>query len=137
MSEQANAKTVIDLYQAFGRGDITAVLDLLSDDIDWWLYGSPDNGPPFAGHHIGKDAIGRFFQTVGETAEVLQFGPEADPIAAGDHVIVQGFERVTARPTGKTFETHWLHLFTFSADGKIVRLREYYDTAAMAEAYRK
>jgi ketosteroid isomerase-like protein len=34
-----------DLYDAFGRGDIPTILNLLADDVDWY-----DPGPPAVTH---------------------------------------------------------------------------------------
>jgi ketosteroid isomerase-like protein len=56
-------------------------------------------------------------------------------MAFDDKVLALGNERVAVRATGKIFETEWAHLFTMQ-DGKIVKLREYYDTATMAAAFR-
>ncbi len=35
----SNEQTVQDLYAAFGRGDLPAILDKLSDDVVWELEG--------------------------------------------------------------------------------------------------
>jgi uncharacterized protein len=35
MSERTNTDVVQQGYEAFGRGDIPAVLDLLTDDVEW------------------------------------------------------------------------------------------------------
>ncbi len=35
MGADANVKTIQAIYEAFGRGDVDAVLDRLTDDIDW------------------------------------------------------------------------------------------------------
>ena len=132
MSEQGNVKTVLDLYAAFGRGDVPAILDLLADDVDWWFFGPKEI--PFAGRYRGRGEMMKFFGTVGETVEVEQFGPEEGPIARDDRIIVLGRERVKVKATGRTFETHWVHVFTLR-NGKVTRLREYYDTATMAAAF--
>jgi ketosteroid isomerase-like protein len=42
---------------------------------------------------------------------------------------VLGWERSTARETGKVFETEWIHLFTVK-EGKIIRWRGSFNTAA-------
>ncbi len=44
MSE-ANLALVQQLYAAFGRGDIAAVLDMLADDIEWREVGRPQPQP--------------------------------------------------------------------------------------------
>jgi uncharacterized protein len=43
MAEQDNVRRVNEIYGAFARGDVRAVLDQLADDVDWY-----DPGPaPF------------------------------------------------------------------------------------------
>jgi hypothetical protein len=41
MSERTNTDVVQQGYEAFGRGDIPAVLDLLTDDVEWIQQGPP------------------------------------------------------------------------------------------------
>lgn len=133
MADSANVQVVMQLYSAFGRGDVATILGILADDIDWLFVGRPED-VPFAGSHRGHQQMIKFFTLVGQTAEVQEFGPN-EIMAFDDKVLVLGHERVRVRATDRVFETDWLHLFTLQ-DGKIVRLREYYDTAAMAAAYR-
>ena len=35
MSADANIKTIMSVYEAFGRGDVAAILDAVTDDVDW------------------------------------------------------------------------------------------------------
>lgn len=49
--------------------------------------------------------------------------------------MVPGWERVTARQSGRTWESHWAHVFTVE-EGQVTRLREYYDTAALSAAFK-
>ena len=35
MSADANIKTITRVYEAFGRGDVAAILDAVTDDVDW------------------------------------------------------------------------------------------------------
>jgi len=63
MSEQTNERMVRDLYDAFGRGDIQAILNMLADDVDWY-----DPGPPavtHAGRYRGREDVLRFFRESG------------------------------------------------------------------------
>jgi uncharacterized protein len=84
MSEQANIQTAQNGYAAFGRGDIPAILELLSDDIEW-----VDPGPsevPTAGTHQGKEAVLAWFVTLGENLDFQVFEPR-EFIAQGDKVV--------------------------------------------------
>jgi uncharacterized protein len=134
MSEQANEQVVLRLYAAFGQGDMQGIMDVLAEDVDWLFVGRPED-VPFAGQRHGHEQMKEFFRIVGETAgEIYEFGPR-EVMSFDDKVLVLGHERVRVRATGRVFETDWAHLFTVH-DGKIVRLREFYDTATMAEAFR-
>jgi uncharacterized protein len=35
MSSEANIKTIQQVYDAFGRGDVPAMLEAVTDDVDW------------------------------------------------------------------------------------------------------
>ena len=35
MSAEQNIETARQMYQAFGRGDVQAILDRVTDDVDW------------------------------------------------------------------------------------------------------
>ncbi len=127
-----NVQVVQDLYAAFGRGDIPGLMELLAEDVDWY-FNSSSEAIPFAGSWQGHDGVMTFFRKVAETCEILAFGPN-EVIAMGEHVLTLGHERIRIRANGREFEADWAHLFTVRA-GKIVRLREFYDTAVMAKAF--
>lgn len=126
-----NAALVRRLYSAFGDGDIPGILSLLSNDIDWLFFGPPEI--PFAGHYRGHEEVAAFFQKAFDTSEFLVFEPR-EIIPGLNNALVQGFERVQAKATGRVWETDWAHVFSIS-DGKIVKLREYYNTAVMVSAF--
>ncbi|WP_316149678.1 nuclear transport factor 2 family protein [Cupriavidus sp. BIC8F] len=113
-------------YDAFGRGDVAAILDLVADDVDWKLLGPP--AIPYAGQRSSKADVARFFAEVGQADDTQLFEPR-EFIEAGEHVTVLGFERFMARQQGKLVETDWIHVFTVRG-GKITRWRGCYDTAA-------
>lgn len=126
-------QVVQELYAAFGRVDMPAILNLLDEQVNWYFVGRPHD-VPFAGQRQGHEQMVDFFVTIAETCEVLEFGPH-EVITLGDHVLALGHERVRVKATDHIFETDWAHLFTVR-EGKIVRLREFYDTAVMAAAFK-
>jgi ketosteroid isomerase-like protein len=113
-------------YDAFGRGDVAAILDLVADKVDWKLVGPP--AIPYAGQRNNKEEVARFFAEVAQADDLQLFEPR-EFIEAGEHVTVLGFERGMTRPEDKPFETEWIHVFTVR-DGKVTRWRGFYDTAA-------
>jgi hypothetical protein len=134
MEQEENVQVVQDLYAAFSRGDMPGLLALLDEHVDWHFNGRPQD-IPFAGHWQGRARMEDFFRTVALSCDILEFGPD-EVLIFGDHVLSLGYERVRVKATGREFETHWAHLFTLK-NGRVVRLREFSDTAAMADALKK
>ncbi|MBX2998893.1 MAG: nuclear transport factor 2 family protein [Caldilineaceae bacterium] len=131
--ENGNQVQVVqELYAAFGRADMPTILNLLDEEVDWHFVGKPQD-VPFAGPRHGHAQMIDFFVTVDETCDVLEFGPH-EVIPLGEHVLALGREQARVKATGRIFETDWAHLFTVRR-GKIVRLREFYDTATMSRAF--
>lgn len=129
---QEHIALVKHLYSAFTQGDIPRVLEVLSEDIDWLFYGPSEI--PFAGHYRGKQEVAGFFTKALESSDFLVFEP-LEFLPGANSVLVQGHERVRAKATGRIWETKWAHVFTIEG-GKIVKLREYYDTAVIVEAFK-
>ena len=126
-----NVDVVRRCYEAAGRGDIPALLDLLTDDVEWTLQGPP--AVPFAGTRRGREGVAEFFALVGETLEFLQFEPR-EFVAQGDTVVVLGHERNLITPTGRTFQQEWAHVYGLR-NGKIAKFRAFEDTAAYVVAF--
>lgn len=131
MSETANVEIVQAAYAAFGRGDVPAILGLLSDDVDWESFGP--RAIPYTGNLRGKAEAVTFFQNLGSTTTFAEFAPEQF-VAQGDMVIALGHERFTVNATGREVAVHWSHAFAL-AGGKIVKFREYSETDAIRRAY--
>ena len=131
MSEQQNTALIQKVYADFGRGDIPAILDALTADVEWTL-----EGPsiiPFTGSRKGPSEVLGFFQALGATQQNMKLTTEAW-VAQGDTVATLGRYSGTVTATGKHFDTRIAHFFTIR-DGKISRFVDLGDTAAFAEAY--
>ncbi len=126
-----NVDVVRQNYEAVGRGDIPAVLDLLTDDVEWTLQGP--SVIPFARTRHGREGVAEFFALVGDTLEFQQFEPR-EFVAHGDTVVVLGYEHNLIKPTGRTFEQEWAHVYTLR-NGKIAKGRFFEDTAAYVVAF--
>ena len=126
MSADANIKTITEVYEAFGRGDIAAILDAVAGDVDWAAEAA-SAGAPWHGVRLGKDAVAAFFAEFGATMEVEEFTPVS--IAANDTDVLSVVRfRARSRATGKTAAMNLHHFFTFR-DGKIAYYRGTEDTA--------
>jgi ketosteroid isomerase-like protein len=128
---RTNVDVVQETYEVVGRGDIPALLELLTNDVEWNFQGP--SVIPFAGTRRGPEGVAEFFTLVGETLEFEQFEPR-EFVAQGDTVVVLGFERNLIKPTGLTFEQEWAHVYTLR-DGKVAKFLALEDTAAYVVAF--
>ena len=74
MSERNNTAIAQQAYDNFKKGDIQALLNLMSDDIIWELPEIED--VPIAGSRSGRDAVGEFFAMVARDQDVIVFEPQ-------------------------------------------------------------
>jgi uncharacterized protein len=133
MSERNNTAIAQQAYDNFKKGDIQALLNLMSDDIIWELPEIED--VPIAGSRSGRDAVGEFFAMMARDQDVIVFEPR-EFVAEGDKVVALGHYQWRVRDTDREFATDFVHVFTIR-NGKIVAFREHFDTAAVASAYQK
>ena len=126
MSADANIKTITQVYEAFGRGDIAAILEAVTDDVDWAAEAASSAAPWYGVRH-GRDAVAVFFSDFGSTMEVEEFTPVS--FAANDtDVLTMVRFRARSRSTGKTAEMNLHHYFKFR-DGRIAYYRGSEDSA--------
>src|SRR5262245_66483393 len=64
-----NADTVAGMYEAFGRGDVAAILAALAEDVTWDVTEEPWTphaaGVPWLAPRRGRAAVAEFFSIVG------------------------------------------------------------------------
>jgi ketosteroid isomerase-like protein len=124
----ADGATVVqEAYAAFGRGDIPAVLGMLDGDVDW----NVPEAVPHGGHFEGQEAVGGFFQGLGERWEGFRIEID-DVVDGGEHVVGVGRASGDLRGVGNA-SYGFAHVFTVR-DGRIVRFREYADPDATLRA---
>jgi len=128
-----NIEIVKQVYEAFAKRDINAILNLLSPDVEW---GEPDNPyNPAAGTRHGHKGFLEWLEVGRQSEEIVVLEPKKF-LADNDTVAIVGYTKCIAKPTGKSYETDFVHLVTLK-DGKIIRLEEFFDTYAAAEAFRQ
>jgi ketosteroid isomerase-like protein len=114
-----NAELLRGTYEAFGRGDIPAVMAVLDQNIVW-------NAPAVLPHAMtvnGRDDVGAFFQKLASTW--TDFNLELDDlVASGDRVCAIG--RAGGNLDGEAVSYGFVHAWTVR-DGVCVRFDEYVD----------
>ncbi|NNF60838.1 MAG: SnoaL-like domain-containing protein [Gammaproteobacteria bacterium] len=126
-----NLNVIRDMYDAFGRGDIDAVVATLDPKVEW----NEAENFPYADRnpYIGPQAVveGVFSRLASEweywSLDMEQF------LDAGDYVVVTGRYHATHKGTGKDIRAQFAHVWQLH-DGKAVRFQQYADTAQVAAA---
>jgi ketosteroid isomerase-like protein len=123
-----NIATVKRIYEAFGRGDVPAILASLAPEVRWepWADNTAQRaGVPWMQAHEGPEAVAQFFAALAgwriTGIRVL------DLMASADQVAVE-FE-LDAIVNGRELREQEVHLWTFDGQGRVTRFRHYLDTA--------
>jgi ketosteroid isomerase-like protein len=107
----ANAEIITSAYEAFGRGDIPAVLETLAEDMLWHV---PGRGP-LSRDYRGRAEVLGFFQHFTElSGGTFQIAVD-EVLAKGDRVIVLVTE--SAERHGRNWSSPQVHAWTIN-DGK-------------------
>jgi ketosteroid isomerase-like protein len=131
MTNDDNKKLVMKGYQLFKTGDIGALLELYHNDAEW--IGPESEFVPFAGAFHGKPEIGLFFSKLNASLQYTRFEPNRF-LAEDEVVVVMGTSSFIAKPTGRSMDSAWVHVFSMR-DGKVARFQNFYDSAAMERAF--
>jgi len=128
MSTEQNVQIVKDFFAAIGRSDGEALLALVAEDIEWII---PGRDWALAGTHRGHAGLVNLLETASRSLETTTEPREF--VAQGDRVLVVGVATGKVKATNKPFEDEWVFAIT-ARDGKLVSIREYVDTQALARA---
>jgi ketosteroid isomerase-like protein len=131
---QENVNVVRGIYEAFGRGDIPAVLATLDPNIEWIAA----NNSPYADrspYHGVNQVLEGVFMRIG--ADFDGFTIKVDELLeAGDKVVMLGSYGGAVKATGKPIDAQVAHVWTIT-DGKAIKWQQYTDTHHLAEAARQ
>jgi ketosteroid isomerase-like protein len=100
-----NAATVAGIYDAFGRGDVPAILARLAEDVaweDWWNNWAQRAGVPAMARRSGPAEVADFFAIVG-TWTPHEFAV-LDVIGDGRQVVAGS--TLSLRRVGRTRSSH-------------------------------
>lgn len=123
-------ETIQNVYAAFGRGDLPALLAACAPDVCWQFVA--DRHAPYTATVVGRAQLGEWLGSVLASDDIQAFEPRR-MLAGTDHVTVIGHERTTLRATGRTFETPWVHVFDVK-DGLVTAFWGMFDTQAAGQA---
>jgi ketosteroid isomerase-like protein len=127
-----NLQTTQQIYEAFGRGDVPAILEKLAETVDW-EYGAGETDVPWLQRRRGRDGAAAFFASLGaidiqrfELTNLLEGGPTVVGLVNIEFVV---------KATGKrVVEEDEAHIWHFDEQGRVVRFRHRVDTQKHALA---
>ena len=131
----ANLAAIRDVYDAFGRGDIPAILARIAPGCRWesWTDNRAQRqGLPTMLPRTGPDGAAGFFAAAGEL-DIRDF-QILDMLASGHQVAAEVVIDVVT-PAGGRYRDEEMHLWTLDDRQQITRLRHYVDTAKHIAAF--
>jgi ketosteroid isomerase-like protein len=126
-----NLDIVKDVYAAFGRGDVPAVLGAMHPQVEWReAEGNPyePSGQAWVGHDV---LMQKLFMRIGAEWDYFRAIPHTFH-DAGEAVIVELRYEGQYKSTGKTLDAQACHVFTLR-DGKITAFQQFVDTAQVQD----
>lgn len=122
-----NIEVVKEMYQAFLRGDIPAILDKLDPAVEWDTV-IPAPGVPWLQPRHGAAAVPAFFESLASLA-FERFEPHT-VLAEGNTVFALIRMEMTHIASGKRYTfPHEGHLWVFNESGKVAKYQHVTDTA--------
>ena len=128
-----NVSTVAGIYEAFGRGDVPAILDRLADDVQW-EQGIRTTAIPYYVPGVGKQHVVSFFENLAANLDLSHFEPLA--ICDGGDIVT-----VPIRYAGRIIGGGEIamdmecHVWRFCADGKVASFNHILDLAVQERAF--
>lgn len=112
MADHPNLEKARAGYEAFAKGDMASLNDLLSDDIVWHSGGNNI----LTGDFVGKEAVFGFFGRLAQETGGSFRNEIHDMLANDDHGVA--LVKASATRGGQTLEGNTVHVFHMS-DGKL------------------
>lgn len=128
----SGTELITSVYEAFGRGDVPAVLAAMDPRI-YWHEAESNPYMPSGEPWIGPDAVlNNLFVKLGEDWDGFSVHP-VEFHDSGAAVVVEGRYTGIHRGTGEALDAQFCHIWSIS-NGKITKFQQYADTAQFQRA---
>jgi ketosteroid isomerase-like protein len=129
----SNLETVQGIYDAFGVGDVPAILSKLDASVEWDADSTSD--APFLAPRRGVEGVGGFFASLA-AADFTKFEPTTF-LESGNVVVALIDVDFTVKATEKKVSRlDEAHIWRFNDEGKVVNFRHRVDTHAQQLAFK-
>ncbi len=123
---EANRAVALEFFRRIDADDTAGAVDLMADDIGYWLAGKP--GTNASAGLRNKEEMAAIFRRMGRALKNGHLGMRVKQTTAeGDRVSVEA-ESYGELANGRVYQQEYHVLMTIRA-GKIAAAREYMDTA--------
>ena len=127
---QESIQIIRGVYDAFGRGDVPAVLGQMHHSIEWneaenFIYADRN---PYVGPQAVLEGV---FMRLGTEWEGFTVTPEAW-LDAGDRIVVLGTYSGAHKATGREVRAQFAHVWSVR-EARVVRFQQYTDTKQFAD----
>lgn len=131
-----NIRLVKELFTAINGNDLQSAVNRMTDDIDWQSPVTNTITQPvsWAKRRRNRMEVVAFFEEVRRKTAGFELKPESF-LSAADRVVIEGATQGVVASTGRDFLSRWVMIVTVR-DGRVSKLRQYYDTADVAKAFR-
>jgi uncharacterized protein len=135
MSAESNIKNIQAMYGAFGRGDVQAILESLTEDVKWGIQSRSNAGKSVPWHEqlVGKRNVPKFFTALATNMDFTRFEPQAF-VANDEYVYSTVVFEATLKKSGKKLAMTVLHRFAFK-NGRVAEWVGTEDTALVDEVF--
>ena len=124
--------TVKAMYDAFGKGDIPAILEQMPEHFTWQDPCNPSI-VPFGGRFEGKSGMLNFFQQLGGSTDTTLWEVN-DYISEDDKIVAIGRHGFTCKKTGKKTISDFAMVWHFK-NAEPVSGRSYYNSGDSERAF--
>ena len=128
---ERNLTTVLRAFDAIARGDADAMLARYRDDFVLELpYGSPDAPTVIEGKVAALDHLTAAFGVFRFSLELTEQHETTDP----NRLVLEYVSDGTVLTTGKPYRNRYIGVYWFDDEGRVARVREFYNPVPSAIA---
>ena len=124
-----NIRHAEELYAAFGRGDIPAVLAMCEPDLQWRQAEGHPYQPDGAVWTGPQTVLEKLFKRIGSEWDGFKVTLRAVH-DAGDYVVAEGRYTGIYKPSSRSLDAQMCHILHFRS-GKLSGFQQYVDTAKL------
>jgi ketosteroid isomerase-like protein len=128
---RSNADTVRAVTEALGRGDLLAVMGMVSKDVRWAVAATDREAAPWFGVYQGKRSLPDFFA---ELAKLTFTDFTLKAILSDGDLVMTWLHVAFTSPLGREVDMEEVQIWQL-ADGKVTSVDTLLDTAAVAAAF--